>query len=428
MVELRETSEIVEPARRTSVRGEFDVVVCGGGPAGVSAALSAAAHGARVALIEQHGALGGVWTTGLLSAVHDADKPSAVLRGIAAELDAVGARVPRSHSDFLYDAEQMKLTLERLCTKARVTVRILTRVVAVSLNEQSRITHVVTESKSGREAWAGRVFIDTTGDGDVAALAGCSFELGDPKRGETQPMSLMSIIAGVDAEEIREFWDASRFPDRKARLLMEFEKAGFTPSYGAPTLFHLGDDVFAMMANHQYGISATDADALSAATIRARAEIAESVIALRSLGGPWRRLRLMSTAAQIGVREGRRVRGRDRVTIDALIRGEVPADSVTVASFGMDVHATNAAHGTATNVGDRPDVRPYGIPFGALVAADVDGLLLAGRCISGDFYAHASYRVTGNAVATGEAAGFAAARMAELADSDDFAWPAGVLF
>ncbi|MFK4806202.1 FAD-dependent oxidoreductase [Microbacterium sp. ZW CA_36] len=417
---------VTEDARRTPVRDSFDVIVSGGGPAGVAAAISAARGGARVALIEQHGSLGGVWTVGLLSAVHDAEKTSSVLGDIARELDAASARRVRGPSDFLYDAEQMKLVLERLCSDAGVVIRLHTRVVAAHVDD-GRLTDLVTESKSGREAWTASVFIDATGDGDLAALAGCRYEVGDPEHGETQPLSLMSIVSGVDADSVRQFWDVS-YRDRKARLLAEFARAGFMPSYGAPTLFHLGADMFALMANHVYGASSSNADDLTSATIQARREIDESVRALRSLGDPWTGIRVVTTAAQIGIREGRRIHGRARVEIEHLVRGDVPEDSVTIATFGVDVHSTNPSRGTATNLEDRPEVRPYGIPFGALVAADVDGLLLAGRCLSGDFFAHASYRVTGNAVATGEAAGFAAARIAELGSVGAFTWPERLRF
>ncbi len=401
-------SEISEPARRVAVAGQADVLVCGAGPAGVAAAISAARSGAKTRLLEVHGCLGGVWTAGLLSYVIDADKPTGLLPEIVQRLTVREAYQQRSGANFLYDPEQMKLVLEEMCQEAGVALQFHTRVVAAQVGAQGKLEAVVTESKSGRQAWQASVFIDCTGDGDLGALAGCRYALGREGSGEMQPMSLMALIAGVDAEESRIFYDVGN-PDRKDALFSQFLQAGHCPSYAAPTLFPIRHDLFALMANHEYGVDPTDAAAITGATLRARREIDQSVRALRSLGGIWRGVRLVATAAQIGVREGRRLNGRDRVTADDLAAGRQRRDSVCRATFGMDVHSPNPGVSKGFDHANRRPVLPYDIPYGALVADGVDGLMMAGRCISGDFLAHSSYRVTGNAVAMGESAGKAAA-------------------
>jgi hypothetical protein len=153
-------------------------------------------------------------------------------------------------------------------------------------------------------------------------------------------------------------------------------------------------------------VAATDADAISAATLRARAEVHRLVSGLRSLGGVWRDLRLVATGEQIGVREGRRIRGHYTVTAEDLLAGRRHEDAVCRVTFPVDVHATRLEHGGSFEAVNRTHRSvPYDIPVRALIARDVDGLLLAGRCISGDFLAHSSYRVTGNAVTMGQAAG-----------------------
>ena len=132
--------------------------------------------------------------------------------------------------------------------------------------------------------------------------------------------------------------------------------------------------------------------------------------ALRSLGDPWRNVKIVATAAQIGVREGRRIHGRYTVSVDDMLNGVKHDDAVCRVTFGIDVHSTNQQHSTGIEgQGVKRSTQPYDIPLRAFIARDADGLLLAGRCISGDFLAHSSYRVTGNAVAMGEAAGAAAA-------------------
>jgi hypothetical protein len=166
--------------------------------------------------------------------------------------------------------------------------------------------------------------------------------------------------------------------------------------------------LFSLAANHQYGTSGLDADQVTGATLEAREEVWRIVKALRVKGGPWRNLELVATPAQIGIRDGRRIAGRYILTVDDLIEGRTQPDAVCRVSFPVDVHAPDPNQGKGyTSEGIRS--KPYDIPLRALLPRDVDGLLTAGRCISGDFLAHASYRVTGNAVSMGWAAGVTAA-------------------
>ena len=410
---------LTEPARDVPVAGRSDVLVCGGGPAGVAAAASAARAGASVRLLELHGCLGGVWTSGMLSYVIDADKPG-FNRELIARLDRLDARRTdarqSSFQTYLYDVEAMKFVLESLCGDLGVDFQLHTRVVGVA-KEGARVRGVFTESAGGRQAWTAEAFVDATGNGDLAALAGCRWELGDGLSSETsgenagcpcQPMSLMGVISG-EPETLAAF-NTSAGTDRKAALLAELKRAGVEPSYTKPTLWHLGGPVAAVMLNHEYGVSPIDAAAVTKATVHARRELFALTNALRSLGGGWAQSRLVTTAEQIGVRDGRRIRGRYEVDVKDVTAGARHADAVCRSGFCVDVHALTAEAGQRSAYGsDGVRARPFDIPLRALIAADVDGLLTAGRCLSGDFFAHASYRVTGNAVATGEAAGVAAA-------------------
>ena len=166
------------------------------------------------------------------------------------------------------------------------------------------------------------------------------------------------------------------------------------------------------MINHEYGVSAMDAGDITRATVGGRAEVNRVVEGLRELGGVWSGIRLVATCEQIGVREGRRIHGLYTVCQRDLADGRRHEDAVCRVSFGVDIHCTDPAAGK----GQEPSpikMQPYDIPMRSLVTRDVSSLLLAGRCISGDFIAHSSYRVTGTAAATGQAAGVAAAVSAE---------------
>ena len=297
--------------------------------------------------------------------------------------------------------------------EAGIRIRLHTRVVAAGVDETKRLTHVITESKSGREAWSASMFVDATGDGDLAAAAGCGFDMGRDEDGHTQPMSLLAILAGIEADQVRGFISDEGLPwgVPLEALRKEMNLAGVEPSYSKPTLFRIHDNLFTLMANHQYLVKGTNADDLSRATLEARAEVRRIVDGLRSLGGCWANLRLVSTGAQIGVREGRRIHGRYTVTADDLRNGAQHEDAAADVTFCVDIHSVDPTKDKGLHTGGIK-TKPYQIPLRALIARDVDGLLLAGRCISGDFFAHASYRVTGNAVATGEAAGRHAAKVA----------------
>jgi hypothetical protein len=284
-----------------------------------------------------------------------------------------------------------------------------TRAVAAVCDAGRRIKLAITESKSGRQAWGAKVFIDATGDGDLAAQAGCQFDYGQEGSGETQPMSLLAWLTGIKVDEIARFVN-HYVPGQsgKKNLLEEMKRAGVTPSYAQPSLFLMHDDLYCLMSNHEYAVSAVDAEQITAATIRARAEVHRQIEALRALGAPWQNLQIVATSEHIGVREGRRIHGLYRVGVDDLRQGARHDDAVCRATFGFDVHSLSLQQPDAK----RPTggkAKPYDIPYRALIAKDVKGLLLAGRCISGDFLAHSSYRVTGDAAALGEAAGIGAA-------------------
>lgn len=411
-VEKSLAGQFHEEARDLPLVEDVDVIVCGAGPAGIAAAITAARAGAKVRVFEWRGCLGGVWTAGLLGYLLDFDKPG-FNQELLKRLEARDMRRGTSMKSICYEPEGMKLLLEEMFVEAGVKFQLHTRVSA-AYRDGKRLSTIVTESKSGRQAWRAPVFIDTTGDGDLAALAGCSFEFGEAEACPCQPMSLNALLVCKDAAALAPFIHKSD-PSKadgiaKDALLAEIQRTGHFPSYSKPTLWQVRDDLLLVMMNHQYGVPCFDAAKITEATVQARAELHQIVNGLRKLGGPWEGLQIAATAEQIGVRDGRRIAGRYVVNKDDLIAGARYDDAVVRPTFSVDIHALSAENNKKAayhNAGIK--VKPYDIPLRALIAKDVDGLMMAGRNISGDFIAHASYRVTGNSVAMGEAAGVTAA-------------------
>ena len=401
-----------ESERNTPVAYSAQVVVAGGGPAGAMAAVAAGRAGAKTLLIERAGCAGGIWTSGLFSWMLDVTNKSGLLRELMNRIREKGEGNFGRNGNFLTFPETVKRELDDMLLDAGVQVLYYAQA-AGGVKSGERLTHVLLESKAGRQAAAGEVFVDATGDGDLAALSGCRFSLGN-ESGQLQPASLIAMVTGISAGELRAFDSALPYMEgrnAKTELLKEMERAGLDPSYRIPCLMHVKDGVWLMMTTHSYGIDPLDPASLTEKTIEARRELYRQEQALRALGGPWKDMRIVATAPAIGIREGRRILGKYTVTARDALEGRRHGDAVCRVEYPLDVHPLRAARTTAMELGDlKVKAQPFDIPLRALESADIENLLLAGRLISGDFLAHSSYRVTGDAAAIGEAAGREAAR------------------
>ena len=390
--------------------GEYDVVVCGGGPAGFAAAVSSARRGAKTLLIEQGGCLGGLWTRGLLTWLIDTFGKGGLLDELMdrLEMHADGKRMPEI-SRFTADTEKTKLEMEKMCAEAGVDVLYHT-LVSGAVVDSGRVNAVLTASKSGHVYFEAKYFIDTTGDGDFAHLCGARYELGN-ESGETQPLSLVAHLGGIDLSAFHDY-DSRQVAskDAKARILADMSSVGIAPSYNSPLVAVLSEKYgsVAFMSNHEHksGINAKD---VTDATLHARVELHKIVDGLRGTNDVWKDLHISATADMIGIREGRRIEGLYKLTREDVESGKAFDDAVCNVTFNTDIHALHAdtKHAFEQKYGNIHP--PYEIPLRALISADFDNLLMGGRCISGDFVAHASYRVAGPAFKTGEASGACAA-------------------
>jgi len=388
----------------------YDVIVCGGGPSGVAAAIASARAGAKTLLIEQGGCLGGMWTRGLLTWLIDTFGHNGLINEMMERLEqeADGAAF-RQMPRFTADTEKTKLVFEKMCQEAGVALLYHTFVCGAVVEERA-IRYVLTESKDGPVAYGAKLFVDTTGDGDLGYHAGVSYRIGNDE-GVTQPMSLIAQVSGLDLDDMLPY-DSRRSENKstKKRLLADMASVDVYPSYKSPLLAVLSEKYhrYGLMMNHEY-MSGLSARNLTQSTVSARAEIHAAVDALRSIGGMWEDVHITSTADMIGVREGRRLKGLYEVNKEDVSAGRCFEDAVCTIWFDTDVHNLKPGDHSSKYGTVHP---PYQIPLRSLISAEIDNLLMGGRCISGDFVAHGSYRVAGPAFRTGEVAGKAAAHCA----------------
>lgn len=411
----RQSALIREAPRETPVRATASVLVVDGGPAGVGAALAAASEGARTMLVERHGMLGGMWTAGLVNPFFEAQRGGWLVPRLIAALEQEGAWAPWRYA-FTFEAETMRRVLEGLLCDAGVEFLYHSLCVEIIV-EGDRVRGVIIESKAGREAILADVVIDCTGDGDVAARGGAPFELGRDRDGLMQPMTLMFELEGTGQfshESAPELFDRMTEALAASGLGYElpFGRVGYVPWVIA--LPRPG--AAAVQLTHVYRLNALKPEDVTRGTVKARRQIAEALEILRRIPG-LEGIRLAQSAAHIGVRESRRILGHYQLCLDDLARGARFEDAVATCGFGVDIH--EPAPGAGVPSGHGATMHPYEIPYRCLVPRDVKGLLVAGRCISGTHEAHASYRVTGTCMATGQAAGLAAAQAVAADTSPD---------
>lgn len=390
----------------------YDVIVCGGGPAGVSAAVRAGREGCRVLLIEKQGALGGTWTAGLMTWILDGDNKKGIFQEIVDRIATAGSLYGVGQKDHSFLPEHMKYVMEQLTEESGVILMYHASVVSVRKETREGLPYisgVIVESGSGRQVFGAKVVIDATGDGDAAYHAGCTYDMGSEEHG-IQPMSMIALVAGLRPEDVKEYClnEETAPGQAQKRFHALFRNYGIEVSYSMPVLTHLKGDVFSVSINHEYHVSCEDAFGVTRATIHGRKEIVETIGLLKQFDPAWKNVVLVQTSEAIGVREGRRIHGRYCLTKEDLAVGRQFEDGICNVTFNVDIHEEEKEGKGAWQDGGIK-IKPYQIPLRALIAAEVSGLLLAGRLISGDFYAHASYRVGGNAVAIGEVCGLLAA-------------------
>ncbi len=448
---------------------ETDVLVAGGGPAGLGAAIAAGRNGAKVIMVEKAENLGGMYTGGLVMGFHGMRVhrnrhtvnvyqynnyyETQAIRGVPQQLmdrlveqGGVWGEKGRSTSCVLSDPEIVKVVAEEACREAGVDIwfqSLVTRPVI----EQGKITGVVVENKSGAHLIKAKMVVDATGDADVAARSGVSFELGGPN-GELQPVTLTFIMGGVDLgksiaylkqnpEELHsgdiKIWEELYQENKPLNLngfykliSKAFQQGDYPMAMGAKnpipifvisSVFRWGqivpDQTF-QIVDMAYNVDTTNGKQVSAALANTRKQALLLAGFMRKYIPGYENAYLLQTAPQLGIRESRRIIGEYQLTGDDVVNGRDFEDGIARCGRAMNVHSSDGGKVGEPQGGRKwteiKDAKTYAIPYRCLLPkSGPDNLLVAGRAIAVDRDALGSVRGQPTCMATGEAAGTAAA-------------------
>ncbi len=425
MPTLTRPNTITEPARTLPVYGEFDVLVIGGGPAGLAASVSAARHGARTLLVERYGFLGGMGTAGGVTNFaglygRKNGEMQQVVHGVVDELleriDTLGG-LNQPQDGMLgrirvrsYDVSAYKCAADQLLLSAGVQLLFHAWAAAVVM-DGTAIASLVVETKSGRQAIRARHFIDCSGDADVAHFAGVPFELGDGHGSALFPTTMFRVghvdaaraLAAVgDFKAINELMDQSlekhpgryRFPRQGAILRPQKNPAEWRAN------------VTQIRNAAGMAMDATDARQLSEGELEGRRQITEYFRFLKNEVPGFEQSAIVDIAAQVGIRETRRICGDYALTGEDILSSARFDDVIGINAWPMEMHVDGAISWGFP----RDDQRAYNdLPWRMLTNSAVPNLLVAGRCASMTHEGQSAARASGGCFVMGQAAGTAAA-------------------
>ena len=391
---------------------KYDVIVVGGGFAGVAAAISAAREGASVLIADKSNCLGGAACNCLVNPFMDSHteidgKRFDLCQGIFLETCAELEKMKKEMQDdknfggcLVFHEEYLKIILNRMVLDAGAELLFHAYLCGVN-KESGKVKSVSFATKSGIIDIEADYFIDATGDGDLSVMAGCPYHLGRPQDNLCQPMTLCFRVAGVDIDTF--------FSIRSSinEIYKKFQAEGKikNPREDVLIFMNLVDGVLHFNSTRIVKLNPTDVFDLTKAEIEAREQVVELFKFMRENIKGFEHSTLLMTAPEIGVRESRMIEGEYLLTGDDLVNNTKFDDSIALGNYDIDIHNPE---GSGTSHYYFPKGQYYTIPYRALVPKNADNLLVAGRCISVDHEAQASIRIMPIVCAIGEAAGTAA--------------------
>ncbi|MCA0448195.1 MAG: FAD-dependent oxidoreductase [Proteobacteria bacterium] len=405
------SATIREPAKDLRVAGHYDVVVCGGGPAGLIAAVAAARNGAKTLLIERYGFVGGMSTSALVTPIsefrhfgkqHIGGIPFELLKK-AADLD--GANVALESGNFPVNDEILKLAAQRLLLESGVTL-LYHAWFSDCVMDDGRITHVIVQNKAGRVAYAARVFIDCTGDADLVRAAGFPTVKGDV----LQPATLWFQLGGVDTDALdylfRDAVDGMLPVSAVIRnRLLELNACNEIPIFGGPWINRFFHDGMVSINLLREATDASDPEWFTRTECSLRENLHLMIDVLRREFPEFRNCWLAKSGIQTGVRESYHIVGLYQLQKDDILVPKAFPDTIAKGAHVIDIHSSSSNEQDGLVV----PRQEYNVPLRCLVPQGSINLVTAGRCLSADGPGFGSVRVMATCMAMGQGAGTAAA-------------------
>ena len=396
---------------KIEVRHNVDVLVAGGGPAGVAAAIASSEMGADTLLIEATACLGGLGTAGMVPAfMHFSDGMNFLADGIGRKvlerMTELGGQIDNNSWGVSIKAEALKRAYDELVAESGAKFRLMTQMIDV-ISEDRKVNYIICSAKSGIFAIKAKVFIDATGDGDLCAWAGTQYKKGD-STGQMMAGTLCSLWSGIH-------WDKVKGNDSR-ELEDAFKDKIFTyEDRHLPGMWRVGKTLGGGNIGHTFGVDGTDECSVTKALVWGRKSISEYERYYKEyLVDGYEDMELVSTGSLLGIRETRRITGDYVLKLEDFVSRASFEDEIGRYCYPIDIHASDSTKKSFEQFHkDHTSLRykkgeSYGVPYRAIVPIGLDNVLMAGRCISTDRYMQSSIRVMPGCFITGQAAGVAA--------------------
>lgn len=417
----------------------YDFVVCGGGPAGFSAAVNAARKGLKTAIIEKQGCLGGVATSGginyflagrklqestrehvrVVGGLFDEITDKLIAQHYAIEPNTINLDFnpfgwyPRMASGIVFDEFHMKTLMDNMCRDLNIRVYFNTSLVGSEVTGRN-VTAVFVHNKDGFVRIEAAAFADCTGDADLGYMSGCSYYKGRDTDGLMTPASLEMVVEKVDGDELVTYQNEHQSP-KLVEIIEDLKEKGiWSFPYEIFVCMQLMEkDIFLINTIRQVGVDGTCESSLSNALMNGREENLKLFEIMKTYFPGFKNARIRKISDWVGIRESRRIAGRETITIENALNGKHYANRIAATTYNFDLpDPLKPSYDPMMGDAKKPNATRkhivIQIPYGALLPQEIDNLVFAGRCVSADREVLGAVRIMGPCFEMGQAAGTAA--------------------